>query len=177
MIIMEMASEFIQAYRAAKAPRERNHTKRMDSTVINCAAILDDSGFFDVPRGRNNPSVVLAGTRHGDYAKGEHFAQVLHCLVVTEGTNRSIKRCEIPARFASLFHATWLTRQIVGVNSWQGQPIVDIQICDAGVRCKSQLTMTSSKDMKERVIKASIGITHRPLDLVPTPNVCRNSRD
>src|ERR1700722_736940 len=149
MIIMEMASEFIQAYRTAKAPRERNHTKRMGGSIINCAAILDDFRFFDVPRGRNNPSVVLAGTRHGDDAKGKLFAQILHCLVISEGTNRSIKRREILQDLHHRFHENLLTRQIVGVNSWQGQPIVDIQICNAGFRCKSQLTITSLKNMKE----------------------------
>ena len=84
MIIMEVVSEFIQAYRAAKAPRQRNHTERMASSVINCAAILDDPGFFDVPRGRNDPPVVLAGTRHGDYSKRKLLKQVIHRPIVTK---------------------------------------------------------------------------------------------
>src|ERR1700733_10252817 len=105
MIIMQVASELIQAYRAAKAPRERNHTKRMDSTVINCAAILYDFRFFYIPGRRNDPSVVLAGTRHGDYSKRKLLAQVVHRLIATVGTNSPIKRCEIPQDLHHVLHA------------------------------------------------------------------------
>src|ERR1035441_6017080 len=92
VIVMEVASEFLQTYRSGKALRESNHSKRMRSAVINCAAVFDDSGLFNIPRRRNHPSVVLAGTRHGDHAKRKHVAQIIHSLIVTERTNSRIER-------------------------------------------------------------------------------------
>ena len=56
-----------------------------------------------------------------------------------------------------------LARQIVGIHPRQGQPIIKIQIRNAGFHGKSQPTLTTSQDLKERIIEAAIGIAHGPL--------------
>src|ERR1035437_1437569 len=96
VIVMEVTSEIIQTYRSGKALREPDHAKGMRCAVINCPAIFDDPSLLDVPRRRNNPSVVLAGTRHRDHAKRKHLAQITHGPIVTERTNSPIERCEVP---------------------------------------------------------------------------------
>ena len=104
VVVMEVASEFLQTYRSGKALRESDHPKRMGGAIVNGAAVFDDSGLLDVPRGRNHPSVVLAGTRHGDHAKRQHLAQIIHSLIVTERTNSPIERREVPQDLHHGFH-------------------------------------------------------------------------
>src|ERR1700730_9789120 len=58
-----------------------------------------------------------------------------------------------------------LARQIVGIHPRQGQPIIKIQIRNAGFHDKSQLALTTSQELKERVIEATIGKAHGPLVL------------
>ena len=105
VIVMEVASEFLQTYGSGKALREPDHPKRMGGAVINRAAVFDDSGLFDIPRRRNHPSVVLTGTGHGDHAKRKHLAQIIHGLIVAERTNSPIERCEVPQDLHHGFHA------------------------------------------------------------------------
>src|SRR5208337_5267460 len=54
MIVVQVASQFLQTHCSAKALREPNHPKRMGSAVINRAAIFDDSGLLNIPGGRNH---------------------------------------------------------------------------------------------------------------------------
>ncbi len=112
VIVMEVPSEFLETYRSGKALREPDYPKRMGGAVINRAAVFDDSGLLDIPRGRNHPSVVLVRARHGDHAKRKHLAQIIHRLIVAQRTNGPIERREVPQDLHHGFHA----RRPSGIN-------------------------------------------------------------
>src|SRR5580704_19711387 len=95
VVKIEVASEFLQTYDSGKALRESNHPKRMGGAVINCAALLDDSGLFNIPRRRNHPTIVFARTWYGYHPKWKRFAQIIHSLIVAERTNSPIERGEV----------------------------------------------------------------------------------
>src|ERR1700674_525222 len=105
VIIVEVASEFVETYCSVKALRQPYYSEWMGGAVIHCAAVFDDYSLLDIPRRRNHPSVVLAGTRHGDHAKRKHLAQIIHRLIVTERTNSPIERREVPQDLHHGFHA------------------------------------------------------------------------
>ena len=68
------AAGVLQTYCSGKARRKRYHPKRMGGAIINGAAILI-FWLLPHPTKEESPTVVLAGTRHGDHAKRKHLAR------------------------------------------------------------------------------------------------------
>ena len=149
VIVVKVTPEFFEAHRAGKALRKCNHSYRMCSAVINSAAVFEDFCLLDVPRGWYDPSVMLAGTWHGDCAKWQYFAQIINGLVVTVRTNGPVERSKIPQDLHHCLHVGVLAGQIIGVDARQRQSIVNIQIGHAGFYGKSQPALTAPQQLEE----------------------------